>query len=310
MTLFQFRQTVFLLITATIWGLSFVAQSVGMDHVGPFTFTSVRMCLGALFLMPFLLCARRRLKITNPVEYAHRSTPAYRKTLLMGSICCGLCLFGGESLQQFGLVHDTEVGKAGFITALYIVLVPLIGLILGRKTGWLVWVAVAIAIGGLWFLCVPPEGFLIRLGDFYTLLCAFVFSLHILVISFFVTKVNGVELSAGQFICGSIMASCAMLLTETPTIEGLQGAMWPLLWAGIMSNGIAYTLQIVGQRGMNETVASLIMSLESAIAVIAGWVLLGEVLSERELFGCLLMAGAVVLAQLPMPKKKTKVEAN
>ena len=310
MTLFQLRQTVFLLITATIWGLSFVAQSVGMDHVGPFTFTSFRMCLGALFLMPFLLWARRRLKITNPVEYAHRSSPAYRKTLLMGSICCGLCLFGGESLQQFGLVHDTEVGKAGFITALYIVLVPLIGLILGRKTGWLVWVAVAIAIGGLWFLCVPPEGFSIRLGDFYTLLCAFVFSLHILVISFFVTKVNGVELAAGQFICGSITATCAMLLTETPTIEGLQGAMWPLLWAGIMSNGIAYTLQIVGQRGMNETVASLIMSLESAIAVIAGWVLLGEVLSERELFGCLLMAGAVVLAQLPTPKKKTKVEAT
>lgn len=309
MTLFQLRQTVFLLITATIWGLSFVAQSVGMDHVGPFTFTSFRMCLGALFLMPFLLWARRRLKITNPVEYAHRSSPAYRKTLLIGSICCGLCLFGGESLQQFGLVHDTEVGKAGFITALYIVLVPLIGLILGRKTGWLVWVAVAIAIGGLWFLCVPPEGFSIRLGDFYTLLCAFVFSLHILVISFFVTKVNGVELAAGQFICGSITSTCAMLLTETPTIEGLQGAMWPLLWAGIMSNGIAYTLQIVGQRGMNETVASLIMSLESAIAVIAGWVLLGEVLSERELFGCLLMAGAVVLAQLPTPKKKTKVKA-
>ena len=137
---------------------------------------------------------------------------------------------------------------------------------------------------------MPPEGFSVRLGDLYTLLCAFVFSLHILVISHFVTKVNGVELACGQFVCGSIIASAAVLIAESPTIEGLQGALLPILWAGIMSNGIAYTLQIVGQRGMNETVASLIMSLESAIAVIAGWLLLGEVLSQRELFGCVLMA--------------------
>ena len=281
MSLFQLRQTVLLLITATIWGLSFVAQSVGMNHVGPFTFTASRMFLGALVLLP-----------------------AYMKMLLLGGAACGLCLFGGESLQQFGLVHDTEVGKAGFITALYIVLVPMIGLALGRRTGWLVWAAVAVAIGGLWFLCVPPEGFSVRLGDLYTLLCAFVFSLHILVISHFVTKVNGVELACGQFVCGSIIASAAVLIAESPTIEGLQGALLPILWAGIMSNGIAYTLQIVGQRGMNETVASLIMSLESAIAVIAGWLLLGEVLSQRELFGCVLMAGAVVLAQLPAPKSR------
>ena len=180
----------------------------------------------------------------------------------------------------------------------------MIGLALGRRTGWLVWAAVAVAIGGLWFLCVPPEGFSVRLGDLYTLLCAFVFSLHILVISHFVTKVNCVELACGQFVCGSIIASAAVLIAESPTIEGLQGALLPILWAGIMSNGIAYTLQIVGQCGMNETVASLIMSLESAIAVIAGWLLLGEVLSQRELFGCVLMAGAVVLAQLPAPKSR------
>lgn len=236
MSLFQLRQTVLLLITATIWGLSFVAQSVGMDHVGPFTFTASRMFLGALVLLPFVLWNRSRLAASNPAEHARRTSPAYMKMLLLGGAACGLCLFGGESLQQFGLVHDTEVGKAGFITALYIVLVPMIGLALGRRTGWLVWAAVLIA--------------------------------------------------------------------ESPTIEGLQGALLPILWAGIMSNGIAYTLQIVGQRGMNETVASLIMSLESAIAVIAGWLLLGEVLSQRELFGCVLMAGAVVLAQLPAPKSR------
>ena len=304
MSLFQLRQTVLLLITATIWGLSFVPQSVGMDHVGPFTFTASRMFLGALVLLPFVLWNRSRLAASNPAEHARRTSPAYIKMLLLGGTACGLCLFGGESLQQFGLVHDTEVGKAGFITALYIILVPMIGLALGRRTGWLVWAAVAVAISGLWFLCVPPEGFSVRLGDLYTLLCAFVFSLHILVISHFVTKVNGVELACGQFVCGSIIASAAVLIAESPTIEGLQGALLPILWAGIMSNGIAYTLQIVGQRGMNETVASLIMSLESAIAVIAGWLLLGEVLSQRELFGCVLMAGAVVLAQLPAPKSR------
>lgn len=279
MSLFQLRQTVLLLITATIWGLSFVAQSVGMDHVGPFTFTASRMFLGALVLLPFVLWNRSRLAASNPAEHARRTSPAYMKMLLLGGAACGLCLFGGESLQQFGLA-------------------------LGRRTGWLVWAAVAVAIGGLWFLCVPPEGFSVRLGDLYTLLCAFVFSLHILVISHFVTKVNCVELACGQFVCGSIIASAAVLIAESPTIEGLQGALLPILWAGIMSNGIAYTLQIVGQRGMNETVASLIMSLESAIAVIAGWLLLGEVLSQRELFGCVLMAGAVVLAQLPAPKSR------
>lgn len=308
MTLFQARQTLFLLITATIWGLSFVAQSVGMDHVGPFTFTASRMLLGFLFLMPFILLSRRQLKSRNPREYERRAGTEYKRALVVGSICCGLCLFGGESLQQFGLVHDTEVGKAGFITALYIVIVPILGLLIGRKTGWLVWCAVAVAIAGLWFLCVPPAGFTIRIGDLYTLLCALVFAVHILVISHFITKVNGVELAAGQFICGSIMAVAAVLLTELPTIEGLKGALLPILWAGIMSNGIAYTLQIIGQKGMNETVASLIMSLESAIAVVAGWLLLGEVLSDRELFGCLLMGGAVVLAQLPAPKRKAKAE--
>ena len=155
MSLFQLRQTVLLLITATIWGLSFVAQSVGMDHVGPFTFTASRMFLGALVLLPFVLWNRSRLAASNPAEHARRTSPAYMKMLLLGGAACGLCLFGGESLQQFGLVHDTEVGKAGFITALYIVLVPMIGLALGRRTGWLVWAAVA----GSGFSACRPKAF-------------------------------------------------------------------------------------------------------------------------------------------------------
>lgn len=290
------KQVILPLITSFIWGSSFVAQSLGAGKVGGFTFTASRSIPAVLVLGALVLILRR-------VRHEEKYTPQQKKDLLEGGLVCGIFLTLGTNLQQFGIA-DTTAGKAGFITALYIVLVPMIGLALGRRTGWLVWAAVAVAIGGLWFLCVPPEGFSVRLGDLYTLLCAFVFSLHILVISHFVTKVNGVELACGQFVCGSIIASAAVLIAESPTIEGLQGALLPILWAGIMSNGIAYTLQIVGQCGMNETVASLIMSLESAIAVIAGWLLLGEVLSQRELFGCVLMAGAVVLAQLPAPKSR------
>ena len=290
------RQVVLPLITAMIWGSSFVTQSLSAGHLGCFSFNALRSIPAALALLLLLLVVRR-------IRPREKYTAEEKRALLRGGLICGFFLTLGVNLQQFG-IETTTAGKAGFITALYIVLVPMIGLALGRRTGWLVWAAVAVAIGGLWFLCVPPEGFSVRLGDLYTLLCAFVFSLHILVISHFVTKVNGVELACGQFVCGSIIASAAVLIAESPTIEGLQGALLPILWAGIMSNGIAYTLQIVGQRGMNETVASLIMSLESAIAVIAGWLLLGEVLSQRELFGCVLMAGAVVLAQLPAPKSR------
>lgn len=307
MSLFQLRQSALLLITAFIWGCSFVAQSVGMDSVGPFTFTSGRMALGVIVLLPLIFWCRSRLPAP---EAARRRSPEYKKNLLVGGGLCGLCLFGGESLQQFGLVFGTEVGKAGFITALYIVLVPLLGLFVGRRTTPLIWAGVATAVVGLWYLCIPPEGFTISAGDFFIFLCALVFSLHILVISFFVTKVDAVELSVTQFAVGSVTATIAMMLFEHPTWEGVLAAAIPILWAGVMSNGIAYTLQIVGQRGMNETVASLILSLESVVSVLAGWALLNEILNGRELFGCALMAVAVVLAQLPMPSKKPAKKAK
>lgn len=296
---FELRQSALLLLTALIWGCSFVAQSVGMDHVGPFTFTTFRMALGVLFLLPIVAVMRRRLAAAKPAEAARRRSPEYVRTLLLGGLLCGLCLFGGEALQQLGFVHHTEVGKSGFITALYIVYVPLFGLLLGQRSRLILWAAVAIAVAGLWFLCVPPEGFSIATGDLYVFACAAVFALHIFVISRFVTRVDGVELSMMQFLFGSIIASVMMLAFETPTVPALTAALPAILWAGIMSNGIAYTLQIVGQRGMNETAASLILSLESVFSVLAGWVVLGEVLSLREGLGCVLMAAAVVLAQLP-----------
>ena len=311
MTLFELRQTVLLLITATIWGCTFVAQSVGMDHVGPFTFTASRMCLGALFLLGPVLFMRSRLRKTKPAEYERRRSPEYVRSLITGGAACGLCLFAAESFQQFGLAAEIEAGKSGFITALYIVLVPILGLFLGKRSRPAIWVAVAVACVGLWYLCIPADGsFTLSAADLYTLLCAFVFSCHILVISHFVVRVNPVELSMMQFAVGSALACAAMLLFESPEWDGWVAALIPILWAGIMSNGIAYTLQIVGQRGMNATVASLIMSLESVVSVLAGWLLLNEVLSGRELFGCVVMAAAVVIAQLPERKSAKKSKAS
>ena len=302
-TLFQLRQSALLLLTAVIWGATFVAQSLGMDSVGPFTFTTTRMLLGAIFLLPMVVWRRKRLAAEHPEEARRRSSPEYKRTLLLGGILCGLCLFGGESLQQFGFVHDTEVGKSGFITALYIVFVPLLSLFLGRRGSPLLWAAVLLSLVGLWFLCIPPEGFTVAPGDLFVVACALVFSLHILVIGKFVLLVDGIELSMMQFFAGSVLASCAMLALESPTLIGWQAALPAMLWAGIMSNGIAYTLQIVGQRGMNETAASLFLSLESVFSVIAGWLVLSEVLSIREGIGCVLMAAAVVLAQLPAKRR-------
>lgn len=291
MNAFTLRQSLLLFLTALIWGCSFVAQAVGMDHVGPFTFTASRTLLGAAFLTPFVLWRRKREARPAPLG----------KTFLLGSILCGLCLFAGESFQQFGLVHDTEVGKAGFITSLYIVIVPLLGLFVGHRVHRYIVAGVAFAVVGLWQLCMT-SALTVELGDLYVLTCALAFSIHILVIAYFVTKVDGVTLAWGQFWCGGLIALCMALIFENPTLEGLQGALLPILWAGIMSNGIAYTLQVVGQRGMNPTVASLIMSLESVVSVLAGWLLLDEVLTPRELSGCALMAVAIVLAQLPAPK--------
>lgn len=303
--LFELRQSLLLLLTAVIWGCTFVAQSMGMDSVGPFTFTASRMCLGAIFLFPIACLLRKRLGRYNPAALARRRSPEYAKNLLIGGSLCGLCLFSAESFQQFGLAADVEAGKSGFITALYIVLVPILGMLLGRRSRLLIWAAVALACIGLWYLCIP-EGAHITLsaGDFYTLCCALVFSIHILIISHFIQKVDGVELSMMQFAAGSAVSLAAMLFFESPTWEGWTAALLPILWAGIMSNGIAYTLQMVGQRGMNETAASLIMSLESVVSVLAGWAVLGEVLSSRELLGCVIMGFAVVLAQLPAKKKQ------
>lgn len=291
------KNAVILALTAFIWGTAFVAQSVGMDYLGPFTFNGVRNFIGAASLLP---CIWIFQKIEGKNENAGK-TKGTGKDLLVGGISCGLCLFAASSLQQIGIQYTTT-GKAGFITAFYIVLVPVLGIFLHKKTGWKVWTAVVIAVIGLYFLCIT-EKLSIGKGDIFIFICALIFALHIMVIDYFSPRVDGVKMSCIQFFVCGMASLIPMFVLEKPTLEGILLSMGPLLYAGVLSSGVAYTLQIIGQKNVNPAIASLILSLESCFAVLAGWIVLGQQLSVRESIGCVLMFAAIILAQLPDKKK-------
>lgn len=296
----QMKNNAMLLLAAFIWGCAFVAQSVGMDYVGPFTFNSVRNIIGSLVLVPviFLMDGLKRKSGMSEEKLAEQRGET--KTLVIGGICCGVVLAAASSLQQFGIMF-TSVGKAGFITAMYIVIVPILGVFIGKKIRPLIVLCVAISVVGLYFLCMT-EKLSLSTGDLYVLLCAFVFSIHILVIDHFSPLVDGVRMSAIQFLTAGILCAVPMLLFEKPELDSILAAWMPILYAGVMSSGVAYTLQVVGQKNADPTVASLLLSLESVFSVLAGWVLLGQSLSGKELFGCALMFAAIILAQLPERK--------
>ena len=255
--------------------------------------------MGGIVLIPVLLLFKRngRKKSQEQVAEVAGAGIGSRKDLIVGGICCGLALAAGSSLQQIGLVYTTA-GKAGFITALYIVIVPVMGILLGKRVGLKVWIGVVLAATGMYFLCIT-EGFSIAKGDFFVFLCAAAFSVHILVIDSFAPKVDGVALSCIQFFVCGILCAVPMLVSEQPQISQIMEAWVPLAYAGVLSCGVAYTLQVVAQKNTDPAVASLILSLESVFSVLAGWVILGERLSGRELFGCALVFTAVILAQFP-----------
>lgn len=304
----QIRNSFILLLTAFIWGVAFVAQSVGMEYVGPFTFNGVRSIIGGIFLIPCIFVLNK-LNPERQASYKGMSTEkqkANKKTLLIGGVLCGVALCVASNLQQFGIAYTT-VGKAGFITAMYIVIVPILGLFFKRKCGPTVWIGVILAVCGLYFLCMT-EGFSIQIGDLLVFLCALVFAIHIMIIDHYTQMVDGVKMSCIQFLVCGVLSSICMFIFENPSIASLLAAWQPILYAGILSCGVAYTLQIVGQRGMNPTVASLILSLESVIAVLAGIVLLQQVPKTREIIGCVFMFAAIILAQLPARKKQEEKE--
>lgn len=287
------KNNILLVLTALIWGCAFVAQSVGMDYVGPFTFNMARFLIGAIVLLPviwFMDCQRK----------TGAEKGAGQKTLIIGGICCGIALAVASTLQQWGILFTT-VGKAGFITAMYIVIVPLLGIFIGKKVRPLIIGCVAIAVVGFYFLCMT-ESLRLGLGDFLVLLCAIAFSIHILVIDHFSPKVDGVKMSAIQFLTAAIISAVPTLLWEQPVFTEILQAWQPVLYAGVMSCGVAYTLQIIAQKNADPTVASLLLSLESVFSVLAGWVLLGQGLSLKEMFGCVLIFCAIILAQLPEKK--------
>ena len=301
------RQVAFPLIAAFIWGTAFVFQSEGAEHVGPFTFNAVRCLLAALFLGLILLGRdlwnKRKGNVASPDAPLPRRNV---KMLLIGGAVCGVVLSFASNLQQLGL-GSTSPGKAAFITALYVVLVPVFALFFGKRARWIVWVGVVLATVGLYFLCITGK-MTIEKSDFFVFLCALCFAVHIMVIDRVSPHVNGVELSCVQFAVVAVVSAAGMLLTETPTWEAILACLWPLFYVGVFSGGVAYTLQILAQKNSNPTVVSLLLCLESVFAVLAAGVLTGQWMSSREWIGCVLMLLAVVLAQLPegMFKKKTK----
>ena len=241
-----------LFLTAFIWGTAFVAQSVGMDYLGPFSFNGIRSLVGGLALIPCIAVLDRVDRKSEEEKD--------RKTLIIGGICCGLCLFAASSLQQIGIQYTT-VGKAGFITAFYIVLVPVLGIFLKKRIGWKVWVAVALSLAGLYFLCIT-EAFTIGKGDVYVFLCALIFSIHILVIDYFAPKTDGVKMSCIQFFVVGILSLPFIAAYESITLAAVAKSAASILYAGVMSSGGGYTLQNIGQKNMNPAIASLILSRE------------------------------------------------
>ena len=288
----QIRNSLLLFLAAVIWGCAFAAQSAGLEYIGPFTFTTLRSLIGSFVLLPCIWFFGRQKK-------AAADKPAEdKKILLKSGLICGLIIFTAVNLQQFALLY-TSVGKSGFLTALYIVIVPLIGIFIGKRPGKKLCIAVLCAVIGMYLLCMKAGSLKLEFADILLLLCAVVFAFHIMVVDHYSQQVDGVKLSCIQFfICGTLSA-VLMLCFETPSFSAICMAWAPVLYTGVLSTGVAYTLQIVGQKGLNPVLASLLMSLESVVSALAGWLILGQVLSGRELLGCAVMFVAIILAQLP-----------
>ena len=274
-----------LLLTAMIWGFAFVAQRVGMRSIGPFTYNGVRFALGALSLLP-LLYVRRERRVENET--------APLKRLVTGGIT-GLLLFTAASLQQIGLLFTTA-GKAGFITTLYVVFVPLLGIFIGRRTGTAGWIGVVLAVAGLYFLSVE-EGFRVSPGDLFVLGSAVFWSLHVLYIDRFGRSVDSIELSVMQYVICSLLCLVTAFVVEAPSLAGVLDALVPILYGGICSVGIAYTLQVVAQKNAPPSHAAIILSLEGAFAALGGWLLIQEVLDTRALIGCVFMFTGMLASQ-------------
>ena len=280
-----------LLATAIIWGFAFVAQRVGMDYVGPFTFNGIRFAIGSLSLLPLVVMSREQRTATDKIMPA----PGL-KTILFGGTALGLALFAGASLQQIGLVYTTA-GKAGFITGLYVIIVPLLGLFWRQQPKIGTWIGAVLAAVGLYFLSVTEE-FAIELGDLLVLIGAFFWAAHVLIIGWLSPRINPIKLAFSQYVACSILSLITAVIIEDITMLSIFQAAIPILYGGLLSVGIAYTLQVIAQRDAHPAHAAILLSLESVFAAVGGWLVLGEIISARGLFGCGLMLAGMLLSQL------------
>ena len=289
---------ILLIITALIWGCAFVAQSVGMDYVGPFTFNGTRCIIGGIVL----IVANAIFDAVKKKNGTYKKTSASeKKELIKGGIICGIIIFVASTVQQFGIAQTT-VGKAGFISVLYILIVPFFGLLLHQKLPRMIWFCCVLALTGLYLLCMT-ESFSLSKGDFTVLISAVAFAVHILAIDHFAPKVDCVKLSCLQFLVGGSICIICMFIFEKPDINSILDAWLPILYAGALSGGAGYTLQTVAQKWTKPSVASLLMSLESVFAVLAGAVILHQIPTLREAAGCILMFVAIIIIQLPEKQK-------
>lgn len=295
----KMRGNFLLLITALVWGISFVSQSIGMDYIGANTFNGIRTLLGGTVLLPVILVTDAEKKKKGTYEKCD-----VKKMLLYGA-ACGVLLCVAATLQSLGL-KETTTGKSGFITALYIIFVSVFGIFVGRKLNVKIVSGVLLAVLGMYFLCLFGAEINFCFGDFLTVLCAVVFSFHILVVDKAATKIDGVKLSCVQFFVCGLLNCAAMFAFESPDWELIKQCVGAILYSGIMSCGVGYTLQIVGQKYTDPTSASMLMSLESVFAAAAGWILLNERMNVSQIFGGVLMFAAIVLIQLPDGKVALK----
>lgn len=304
----KIKSTIFLMLTAIIWGTAFVAQREGMSSIGPFMFSALRMYLGTLTLIPIIYYYTLKTKSNRNLAIpSFTEKKAMKKTLLQGGLWCGIIIFFAANFQQVGLV-STSAGKTAFITTLYILLVPLIGIFLKRKLSWTIWAGVAMGTLGLYFLCIT-ESLSIAFGDLIILIGAFFWALHILFMDYYAPKVMVTKLIAIQFFVSGTLSLIVSFIMEPILFEGIKAAMPTILYTGIMSSGFAFTFQGLGQKDANPTTASIILSTEALFGAIAGYLFLSEVFTQREFLGCVLMFAAVIIAQMPT-KSERRLKIN
>ncbi len=292
----RWQANMLLLLAAVIWGAAFTAQSVGMEHLGPFSFNAIRFSIGGVVMLPVVAFRQRSLK-----KKAAGPEAGFTKRLVFTGVLCGLLLTLANSIQQIGLLY-TSPGKAGFITALYVIIVPVIGLFFGNRPTLRLWISVVIAVAGMYLLCVT-DTFSVEKGDILIMICALIFAVHIMAIDRLAHDLDGITMSCIQFLTAGVICSAIVPFTgEVITLGAVKSAAIPLLYAGVFSCSFAYTFQTVGQQNTTPTAASLLLSTESVFAAIAAWLLIGDTMTVREIFGGLLSFLAVILSQLPSKK--------